>query len=242
MAKVLLKALDILALFDRNRPEWAEHEVARQLALPTSTAHRLLASLRSRGYVVRVAGGRYRLGPASVALGLRAGDQPVGPALRSAMERVAAETGETALVAVRDPGGNGLLILDRIESPHRLRIALEVGHVCPLHAGAASKALLAHLPPAEIERVVSGPLPRIGPRTITDRGMLLRDLEGVRRLGHARSREEATEGGWAVASPVLGAGGEAQAVLGMIAPVARHGDAAEAGAVAAVSRAVAGAG
>ena len=42
MAKVLLKALDILALFDHSRPEWAEHEVAAALDLPTSTAHRLL--------------------------------------------------------------------------------------------------------------------------------------------------------------------------------------------------------
>jgi IclR family acetate operon transcriptional repressor len=239
MAKVLLKALDILALFDRNRPEWAEHEVARALDVPTSTTHRLLASLRSRGYVVRVAGGRYRLGPAAVALGRRASDQALGPALRAALERLAAETGETVLVGVRDPAGDGLLILDRIESPHPLRIALEVGHVLPLHAGAASKALLAHLEPAEIERVVSGPLPRVGPATITDGEILLRDLEGVRRAGHARSREEATEGGWGVASPVLGIDGEAQAVLGMIAPVARHSREAEATAVAAVSRAVA---
>ena len=242
MAKVLLKALDILALFDRNRPEWAEHEVARTLDLPTSTAHRLLVSLTSRGYVVRTTGGRYRLGPAAIALGRRAGDQAVVPTLRTAIERLAAETGETAFIGVRNPSGDGLLILDRIESEHRLRIALDVGHVLPLHAGAASKALLAHLTPAEIERIVAGPLPRVAPATITDRDLLMRDLEGVRRCGHARSREEATAGSWAIASPVLGADGEAQAVLGMVAPVIRHSSEAEATAVAAVSRAASEAG
>jgi IclR family acetate operon transcriptional repressor len=242
MAKVLLKALDILALFDRNRPEWAEHEVARALDLPTSTAHRLLASLRSRGYVVRTKSGRYRLGPAAMALGRRASDQAVAPSLRTALERVAAETGETALVGIRDPAGGGLLILDRIESPQRLRVALDVGHVVPLHAGAASKALLAHLAPREVERVVTGPLPQVGPATITDRDVLLRDLEAVRRAGHARSCEEATVGGWAVASPVLDVDGQARAVMGIIAPVARHSREAEETAVAAVSRAVAEAG
>jgi IclR family acetate operon transcriptional repressor len=238
MAKVLLKALDILALFDRGRPEWAEHEVVRALDLPTSTAHRLLASLRSRGYVVRTKSGRYRLGPAAMALGRRASEQALAPTLRAALERVAAETGETALVGIRDPAGGGLLILDRLESIHRLRVALEVGHVVPLHAGAASKALLAHLEPREIERVLTGPLPRIGPATITDRDMLLRDLEGVRRLGHARSREEATEGGWAVASPVLDVDGHARAVVGIVAPIVRHTREAEEHAVAAVSQAV----
>jgi IclR family transcriptional regulator, acetate operon repressor len=239
MAKVLLKALDILALFDRERPEWAEHEVARELGLPTSTAHRLLRSLEGRGYVVRDRAGHYRLGPAAAALGRRASDHALAPSLRAAIERVAAETGETALVGVRDPAGDGLLILDRVESSHRLRVALEVGHVIPLHAGAASKALLAHLSPAEIERVVEGPLRPVGPATITDRRELLRDLEHVRRSGHARSCEEAIEGGWAVASPVLGDDGKAQAVVGIIAPVARHSREAEATAVAALSRAVA---
>jgi IclR family transcriptional regulator, acetate operon repressor len=239
MAKVLLKALDILALFDRNRPEWAEHEVAHTLDLPTSTAHRLLVSLRGRGYVVRARSGRYRLGPAAMALGQRAGEQAVAPNLRTALERVAAETGETALVGIRDPAGGGLLILDRIESPQRLRVALDVGHVVPLHAGAASKALLAHLGPREIERVVTGPLPQVGPATITDRDMLLRDLAAVRRVGHARSCEEATVGGWAVASPVLGGDGQPRAVMGIIAPVARHSREAEDAAVAVVSRAVA---
>jgi DNA-binding IclR family transcriptional regulator len=89
MAKVLLKALDILALFDSGRPEWAEYEVARALDLPTSTTHRLMRSLRARGYVVRMTSGRYRLGPAAMALGRRAGDQAV-----------AREAGETAAVAV----------------------------------------------------------------------------------------------------------------------------------------------
>jgi IclR family acetate operon transcriptional repressor len=242
MAKVLLKALDILALFDRERPEWAEHEVARELAFPTSTAHRLLRSLESRGYVVRTRAGRYRLGPSAAALGRRAADHALAPGLRSAIEQVAAETGETALVGVRDPGGDGLLILDRIESPHRLRLALEIGHVIPLHAGAASKALLANLAPAEIERVVAGPLRQVGPATITDRRELLRDLEGVRRRGHARSCEEAIEGGWAVASPVLGVDGQAEAVVGIVAPMARHSNEAEASAVAALSRTVSEAG
>ncbi|HSD02126.1 MAG TPA: IclR family transcriptional regulator [Gaiellales bacterium] len=242
MAKVLLKALDILALFDREHPEWAEHEVARELALPTSTTHRLLRSLEGRGYVVRTRAGRYRLGPAAVALGRAAADQAVAPALRAAIERVAAETGKTALLGVRHPTGDGLLILDRIESSHRLRVALDVGHVVPLHAGAASKALLAHLSPAEIEPVVAGPLPRVAPGTITDRAALLRDLERVRRSGHARSCEESAEGGWTVAAPVLGLDGQAEAVVGIIAPVARHSREAEASAVAALSRAVEGAG
>jgi IclR family transcriptional regulator, acetate operon repressor len=238
MAKVLLKALDILALFDLERQDWAEHEVARELALPTSTAHRLLRSLESRGYVVRNRAARYRLGPAAAALGRRASEHALAPSLRAAIERVAAETGETALVGVRDPAGDGLLILDRVETSHRLRLALDVGHVVPLHAGAASKALLAHLPPAEIERVVAGPLPQVGPATITDNRTLLKDLERVRRYGHARSWEEAIEGSWAVASPVLGDDGKAQAVVGIIAPVARHSREAEATAVAALSRAL----
>src|SRR6266496_2340174 len=117
MAKVLEKALDVLALFDERRPEWAEHEVARELVLPTSTAHRILRTLRARGYLARTGAGRYRLGPAAAALGRRthmAAD--VAATLRPPLERLAAETGETAVLGILDPGGGGLLVLDRIES------------------------------------------------------------------------------------------------------------------------------
>ena len=49
-------------------------------------------------------------------------------------------------------------------------------------------------------------------------------------------------GGWGVASPVLDVDGQARAVMGIIAPVARHSREAEETAVAAVSRAAEGAG
>ena len=231
MARVLEKALDVLALFG-GRAEWAESEVARELELPTSTAHRILRTLEGRGYLARTGGGRYRLGPAAAALGRGADGTD---ALRPALARLAAETGETAVLGVA--GGGGLLVVDRIESAAPLRLSLEVGAVVPLHAGATSRALLAHLPPADVERVLAGPLPRLAPGTITDPVALRAELERVRARGYATSREETNAGAWGVAAPVLGPGGQARAVLAVVAPLARHSRRAERDAVAAVTRA-----
>jgi DNA-binding IclR family transcriptional regulator len=194
--------------------------VAAALDLPTSTAHRLLTSLRSRGYVVRARSGRYRLGPAAMALGRRASNGALAPSLRAALERVASETGETAVVGIRDPAGGGLLILDQLESSQRLRLALEIGYVQPLHAGAASRPAR---PPSRTRSSACSPSdPTVRPATITDRDMLLRDLRASAASARPQ-REEVIEGGWGVASPVLGVDGQARAVVGIIAPVAPFG-------------------
>ena len=115
MAKVLLKALDMLALFEHERPEWAEHEIARELGLPTSTAHRILRTLETRGYVARTPAGRYLLGPVAADLGRRATEHGLARSMPPALEHVVAETRATAVLGMPDPAGRGLLILDRKE-------------------------------------------------------------------------------------------------------------------------------
>ena len=110
------------------------------------------------------------------------------------------------------PAG-GLLILDRIESTQRLRVALDVGHVVrpPCRSGLEGAA---RPPRAARDRARRHrPLPQVGPATITDRDVLLRDLEGVGGLGHARSCEEVDRGrmGRRIARPRRrrpGAGGD----------------------------------
>ena len=71
MAKVLLKALDILALFDHSRPEWAEHEVAAR-ARPADLDRAPPADIASQQGVRRP----HEIGP----LPARAGRDGAGPA------------------------------------------------------------------------------------------------------------------------------------------------------------------
>ena len=85
-----------------------------------------------------------------------------------------------------------------------------------LHSTSVGKALIAHLPPAEV-----GPmLQRRGlykrtPQTITIVSRLMRDLEKVRELGYAIDDEENSPGVRCVAAPIFNSESGIEAALGL---------------------------
>lgn len=221
--KVLEKTLRVLDLFTVERPSWSVTEVARELEMPTATAHRILRALEGRAYLAKV-GSRYRLGFAAIDLGRRAtASVDLRSRLRTVLRTLANSTGETALLTVYDENRHGSLCVDRIETTHSLRLTIEIGRVTPIHAGASAKALLAFLDPAVIEEVLSQRLEQLGPGTIGDPDVLREQLEEIRRRGWASSYEENNVGAWGIAAPII-VGGRLVASIGFAAPIARHSD------------------
>ena len=117
----------------------------------------------------------------------------------------------TAKLSVRD--GDLALVVAVAAGPGAYSISTQVGRRFPLHAGAASKVLAAHLPEADRLRLLSGPLPRRTANTITDPTALAAAFEAVRRDGLATARAEYVEGVHALAAPVLGPEGSCLAAV-----------------------------
>ena len=133
--------------------------LADELALPKSIAHRLLGVLAETGYVRQDAEtGRYALTLKLTTLGLRhyvrTGLDDLAQPL---LDRLAAETGELARLAVVD--GERLVWVAKAQgAPSGLRydpdIDHDTGHDVVLHATATGKAWLATLPDPEALRIV----------------------------------------------------------------------------------------
>jgi DNA-binding IclR family transcriptional regulator len=119
---------------------------------------------------------------------------------KSILAGLAQETGETALITVR--AGMSALCVEQVESPHRMRMAFEVGQVLPLAAGAGSRILLAYAPEEVIESVLSHPLTAYTSST-PDASKLRRQLENIRATEVAISRGEFIDGAFAVAVPIF---------------------------------------
>ena len=103
-------------------------------------------------------------------------------------------------------------------------MTVQLGHPYPLHAGASSKAFLAHLPEAFVDDYLSRPLEPLGSLTITDPGALRKDLALVRSRGYASSLGERQEGAGSVAAPVFGHKSDPVAVISVCGPVERFRD------------------
>lgn len=72
-----------------------------------------------------------------------------------------------------------------------------------LHATAAGKSILAHLPRAEVKSILDETgLRRYTQNTVTDREELFEQFETIRGRGYAVNREEHIKGLSAIAAPV----------------------------------------
>ena len=130
-------------------------EIARELDLPKSAVHRLLVTFQAYGFVQQDERNRhYRLGPTLARLGLRAADQYAPRQVaRPYLEALAQEMGETVFLGVLAP--DGVLIVDKVEHGHVLRVAPDLGTVLPLGQTALGKLLLAFCPPHEQETLLA---------------------------------------------------------------------------------------
>ena len=126
------------------------------------------------------------------------------------------------MLAVPDGRRRCARCVDRVESTHPLRLSIDVGECTPLYAGAIAKAALAFLDARVIDDVLAHDLKPAGPATLQSRAKPRDELELIRARSWAYSYEETDVGAWGVAAPVLTLGGNLVAVIGVIAPTARH--------------------
>lgn len=232
------RALALLELFSPARPRLGVAQVAGELGIGKSTAHRLLSTLAARGYLLYDRDTRlYRLGLAVVRLAhaaLAAFD--LREVARPHLRWLALETGESAFLLVEREGS--AVVLESVESEQPLKLTLPAGLPWPLHAGASNKVLLAYLPEDRIERYLAGPLPRVTERTQVDPDRLRTELAAIRRRGYAYSDSELTPGVAAFAVPVI-AGGQLLGAVAVAGPTVRFTAARRPEILAAVQRAAA---
>jgi len=220
--QVLERTFAILTLFDQQSPEWTTTEVARASGLPIPTAHRILATLRGHGYLVRDdQNKRFRLGWAAVDLGERARSAvDLARIAAPVLARLAEHTNETALLTGLNERRDRAVCLERVESSLELRLSIEPGRELPLHAGASQKVLLAFMPPAERDVILARPLEKLCRATITDPEFLRGHLDSIRSRGWGISFEENNVGVWGVALPIPDEHGSLTSI-GLAGPTAR---------------------
>jgi len=215
--------LSVLDLVVRDG-EVRVRNVAEVLGIAPSSAHRLLATLAHRDYLVQDPISRiYRPGARLLRLGLADADAvQVGRAARAHMVALAEATNESVSLSVLRHGE--VEFVEGVESRHVLRAAPRIGARLPAYATAGGKVQLADLPAGELAALYGPRLRPVTDATITSLAELRTILEAVRERGYATSREESTEGICAVAVPVRGPGGRYLAGLAVVAPAARLTD------------------
>lgn len=196
-------------------------EVANELGTHKSTAYRLLTTLRDRGLVEQdTATEKYRLGFGIVLLASTVtADLDVLRCGRPVCERLSEQTQETVTLTVLEDD-DAVIIHQTMSKTTALSVDWTGMHT-PLHATAAGKVFLFHMPDDQRWRVLRRPLERFTEETIVDSEILRDHVQAVREDGYGYTIEELEVGLNAVGAPIRSSDGVVIAAVGVSGPVFR---------------------
>lgn len=207
MGNAVERSVRLLMLLAGNQAPATITEIAERLDTSVATASRLVQTLIDIGALRRDEdSGRLQIAVELAQLG--------AAALRPLeFRRLVLPTLAGALPDLQRPVNlavpsveNGVW-LESLKPDGRFISSTLMGVAIPYHAATMGKAMLAFLPKAQVERILSRPLHRFTHLTITDPEVLRSELAVIRDCGFAINRGEFRENGLAVAVPLIDASG-----------------------------------
>ena len=187
--------------------------LAQETGLAKSTVHRLLASLVSLGYAAQEPEtGRYRLTLKMFELSSGiVNSMEIMDVAKAHLERLSQRTGEAVHLVIRD--ARDIVYIYKTESGP-MRMSSRVGLRSPLYCTGVGKAILATLPPEEVEDVWNhSSLKKLTSRTVVDLTEMQDQLAEVRANGYAIDDEENEMGVRCVAVAIPGPDGRAESAF-----------------------------
>ena len=221
----LVRALTIVNRLADSDEGVSLTEVAQQVGLSASTAHRLLTTLEQERYVHYDPERRlWSVGVQAFMTGnafLKTRNL-VGlarPHMRALME--ASE--ETVNLAVEDQGA--AVYLAQVECRQMMRAFARPGGRVPLHCSSVGKALLSAMPDSQLSKILHRQgLPRVTVKTLNTTVALREDLERSRHRGYAIDDEEHAVGLRCIAAVVFDETSNPVAAVSVSGPMARISD------------------
>jgi DNA-binding IclR family transcriptional regulator len=179
--------------------------LAAEVDLPRSTAYHLVSAMIEEGFVVHLPDEhRYGLGVAAFEVGSGyARQEPLQRISRRHLATLVDTVGQSAHLAVLH--GRDVLYVVEERAPGRPPLVTDVGVRLPAHLTASGRAVLAHLPAAQLralypDRDAFVDRHGVGPRSPSALKALLSE---TRQRGYAVERGEVTPGFASVAAAVL---------------------------------------
>ncbi|MFE0326249.1 IclR family transcriptional regulator [Streptomyces sp. NPDC058960] len=221
--KSVTRSLRILEAVAQHQPVTVG-ELTKLFGLPKSTVQRTLVTLNEAGWLRanRRDTTRWEIGARVLAVRPAAlQGSSLFAAAREPMIRLRDTLNETIHLSVPD-ALQGMVVVDRVDCDHAVRTFHAIGATSPLHATAAGRAVLAHLPKQDIEELIARGLERFSDTTPADPDELRAELDRVRADGYAVNRNQYRPGVCALAAPVLDESGTPLAAVAISMPDSRY--------------------
>jgi len=219
----IIRAFSILEQFNLNNYEISISELQEKTKLPFSTLHRILTTMQSIGYISQnKESDKYRLGYKLMVLGNNVHFfNELRTVVRPYIVNLSEKYNETVHLAVELD--NALFCLDKIEVLDRtINVTPNFGKTKNLYASSVGKTLLAFKDSNELYEILQNmELKPLGPKTITNKDNLIKELDKIRKLGFAVDDEELEMGLTCIGAPIFEFSGKCIAAVSISIPNSR---------------------
>lgn len=216
------RSLALLEFISAHSEGVTTGEIREALGFSANLVFRLTKALSVHGYVERdLSGARFLLTQKLLTLVQpKKEERSLSQLSWETLRRLRDSTGESAHIGIRS--GMDCVVLERVIGLNLFKYYVEAGARGPLHAGAPGKVMLAWLPEAELELVLSQmELKRLTDATITSKRAFAAQLKEVRSKGYAMDLGETMDGLRCLGAPVFDAEGRVCASVWITAPTPR---------------------
>jgi len=221
--KSLEKGFSIISLLSRHGSPLKLEDLVKLSGMKKTSCFRILQTLTRAGFAARDTDtGGYFIGPQMISIGLAAlGSRGVRELTLPFMKEICRKTGETVNLAILS--GPDVIFVERLQSAHIIETTLHIGYRLSAHLSSMGKAILAHLPEAELNLVLKKiRFEKKTETSIATVAALKKELKKVRKVGFAVNDEELEKGLFAIAAPLIDHTGTAVAAINISFPLMRH--------------------
>jgi len=221
-SSTLVNAIRLMDCFSKDEPYIGVREAARKTGISTSTAGRVLASLKELGLLVQNMETRqYTLSGKVLAwaevYSATVDVRRIALPYIYDLQRI---TGETISLYILE--GKERVCVERLESEQNVRMVARVGRYLPLHAGSAGKLFLAYMTEEQRQEVLETEERKaFTPMTITETDQLLAECQRIVEIGYAVSHGEWVVDASGVAAPIFNQRGQMVAAMTISGPTQR---------------------
>jgi DNA-binding IclR family transcriptional regulator len=213
------RAIEILRCFEKNE-ELGVTEIGKMVDLHKSTAFNLISTLEKAGLLAKdMDSSKYKLGIELFRLGTLVNSN-LREMCRPYLEKLVAEYSETVNLVARSD--DMAIYLEKIESPHSMRISTNEGSKLPLYTTAVGKSMMATLPDEEVLKIISQiEFSKFTVNTITGCEELMAQIRSIRDKGYAEDIQEYEMGLTCVAASIRNHTGVAGYAISVSGPHSR---------------------
>lgn len=218
----VIKSLKVLECFSREVKELKLIEISKIMDIPKSTASNLIYTLVDMGYLEQNSeNGKFRLGIKLFMLGkVYEYHFNLIDMARPYMEELRNRFNEAVLLSA--PYESSGVWLEKIEGERTLAMNSQEGKLLPLYCTASGKLFLSAMTIEKLKRTLGDmELVKRADNTITDPGLLIKELDVIRERGYSVAVDENEIGITSIAAPIYNYKNELIASISLAGPTAR---------------------